>query len=41
MVAPDLGQFVDEYHRALDEFFQGDPEPAKMLSRPYRKPYTL
>ena len=31
MVAPDLGQFVDEYHRALDEFFQGDPEPAKML----------
>jgi ketosteroid isomerase-like protein len=31
MVALDLHQFVDEYHRALDEFFGGNPEPAKML----------
>jgi len=31
MVAPDLDHFVDQYHRALDEFFRGDPEPAKML----------
>jgi ketosteroid isomerase-like protein len=28
---PSLDQFVDEYHRALDEFFRGDPEPAKRL----------
>jgi ketosteroid isomerase-like protein len=26
-----LDHFVDEYHRALDEFFRGDPEPAKRL----------
>jgi ketosteroid isomerase-like protein len=31
MVAPDLDHFVDQYHRPLDEFFRGDPEPAKML----------
>jgi ketosteroid isomerase-like protein len=31
MVAPDLDQFVREYHDALDEFFRGNPEPAKML----------
>jgi len=31
MVAPDLDCFVDKYHQALDEFFQGNPEPAKML----------
>jgi ketosteroid isomerase-like protein len=31
MAAPDLDQFVREYHEALDEFFQGDPEPAKAL----------
>lgn len=31
MVAPDLDRFVGEYHEALDEFFRGDPEPAKML----------
>ena len=26
-----LDDFVDQYHRALDEFFRGDPEPAKKL----------
>lgn len=31
VVAPDLDRFVGEYHEALDEFFRGDPEPAKML----------
>ncbi|HEX4746366.1 MAG TPA: nuclear transport factor 2 family protein [Gaiellaceae bacterium] len=31
MVAPDLDQFVDQYHGALDEFFRGNPEPAKVL----------
>lgn len=31
MVTPDLDEFVDQYHRALDEFFRGNPEPAKML----------
>lgn len=31
MVDPDLDQFVDQYHSALDEFFRGNPEPAKLL----------
>lgn len=31
MSAPDLGPFVDQYHEALDEFFRGNPEPAKVL----------
>jgi ketosteroid isomerase-like protein len=31
MVAPDLDQFVSQYHHALDEFFRGNPEPVKML----------
>jgi len=31
MGAPDLGRFVRDYHEALDEFFRGDPEPAKAL----------
>ncbi len=31
MAGPDLGDFVDEYHRALDAFFRGDPEPVKGL----------
>jgi ketosteroid isomerase-like protein len=31
MERSDLDDFVDEYHRALDEFFRGDPEPAKRL----------
>jgi ketosteroid isomerase-like protein len=31
MVAPDLDQFVGQYHDALDEFFRGNPEPAKLL----------
>jgi ketosteroid isomerase-like protein len=31
MAEPELGSFVDEYHRALDAFFRGDPEPAKRL----------
>ena len=31
MAAADLEPFIDEYHRALDAFFRGDPEPAKRL----------
>ena len=31
MTAPNVADFVDEYHQALDEFFRGDPEPAKAL----------
>ena len=31
MLDPDLGRFVDDYHGALDEFFRGNPEPAKLL----------
>ena len=31
MTAPDMGHFIDQYHRALDEFFRGDPGPAKRL----------
>ena len=31
MVDRDLDQFVAQYHSALDEFFRGDPEPAKLL----------
>jgi ketosteroid isomerase-like protein len=31
MASPDLATFVDEYHRALDAFFRGDPAPAKGL----------
>jgi ketosteroid isomerase-like protein len=31
MVAPALDAFVHEYHQALDEFFRGNPEPAKTL----------
>ena len=31
MVTPGLDEFVDQYHRALDEFFRGNPEPAKIL----------
>jgi ketosteroid isomerase-like protein len=31
MDAPDLDHFIDQYHQALDEFFRGNPEPAKML----------
>ena len=31
MVVPDLDQFVDRYHSALDEFFRGNPDPAKRL----------
>jgi ketosteroid isomerase-like protein len=30
-IAPDLDEFVARYHRALDGFFRGDPEPAKQL----------
>ena len=29
MTAPDMADFVDQYHRALDAFFRGDPAPAK------------
>ena len=28
---PDLDDFVERYHAALDEFFRGNPEPAKRL----------
>ena len=31
MPAPDLANLIDQYHRALDEFFRGDPGPAKRL----------
>jgi ketosteroid isomerase-like protein len=31
MVAPDFDQFVERYHQALDEFFRGNPNPAKAL----------
>jgi ketosteroid isomerase-like protein len=31
MVASDFDQFVEQYHRALDEFFRGNPNPAKAL----------
>ena len=31
MVAPDLDRFVRDYHEALDKFFGGNPEPAKVL----------
>ena len=31
MKRSDLHDFIDQYHRALDEFFRGDPEPAKRL----------
>jgi len=31
MSSSDLAQVVEEYHRALDAFVNGDPEPAKML----------
>ena len=31
MATPDLDDFLDSYHRALDEFFRGNPEPAKAL----------
>jgi ketosteroid isomerase-like protein len=35
-----LGEFVDGYHRALDAFFRGDPEPAKRLYS-HREDVTL
>lgn len=28
-MVPDLGEFLEQYHRALDAFFRGDPAPAK------------
>jgi ketosteroid isomerase-like protein len=31
MAAPDVDRFVRDYHEALDEFFRGDPKPAKAL----------
>ena len=31
MAASELDQFVEQYHDALDEFFRGNPKPAKML----------
>jgi len=31
MATPDFDDFVQHYHRALNEFFRGNPEPAKTL----------
>ena len=31
MSAQDLAQFVEQYHRSVDAFVQGDPEPSKRL----------
>lgn len=31
MAKAELADFVEEYHRALDAFFRGDPDPAKRL----------
>jgi ketosteroid isomerase-like protein len=31
MVSPDLRDFIDRYHAALDEFFRGNAEPVKAL----------
>jgi ketosteroid isomerase-like protein len=31
MSTSDLGQFIEQYHRALDAFVQGDPEPVQQL----------
>jgi hypothetical protein len=40
MVAPTVDGFVRDYHEALDQFFRGDPEPAKALYS-HRKDATL
>ena len=31
MSRSDLGQYIEQYHRALDAFVQGNPEPVKRL----------
>src|SRR5437870_2422625 len=31
MATSDFDEFVEQYHRALNEFFTGNPEPAKSL----------
>jgi hypothetical protein len=31
MAASSLDLFVERYHQALDEFFRGNPKPAKLL----------
>ncbi len=31
VATPDFDEFVRNYHQALDEFFRGNPEPAKVL----------
>jgi hypothetical protein len=31
MATSDLEQFIERYHRALDAFVQGDPEPVQQL----------
>ena len=31
MSTSDLGQYIEQYHRALHAFVQGDPEPVKQL----------
>jgi ketosteroid isomerase-like protein len=40
MVGGDFERFVERYHEALDEFFRGDPEPAKRLYS-HREDVTL
>ncbi len=32
MTPPDFDQAVEQYHRAIDEFYKGDPEPVKRLT---------
>ncbi len=31
MPSPDFSEFMSRYHAALDEFFRGNPDPAKAL----------
>jgi hypothetical protein len=40
MSSPGLDDFIDSYHRALDEFFRGNSEPAKGLYS-HREDVTL
>jgi ketosteroid isomerase-like protein len=39
-MVPDLGEFLDRYHDALDAFFDGDPAPAKEVYS-HREDVTL
>ena len=31
MLSPDLVEMIEQYHRAVDAFVTGDPEPQKKL----------